>query len=724
MKRILIACFVLIKQVSFAQDNLRNENPNVDSFYILAPVSVRAVRAGEKTPFTKTNLSKKEIQFANQGVDLPFILNNTPSIVVNSDAGNGIGYTGMRIRGTDATRINITLNGIPFNDAESQGTFFVNLPDFSSSASSIQIQRGVGTSSNGTGAFGASVNISTTETEKEKYIALNNSIGSFGSRKHTLQFGTGQKKGFYFTGRLSSIASDGYIDRANSKLRSFYIGTGYSKDSNSALRLYIFSGKEKTYQAWYGIKEADLLAGNRRINYAGTEQPGSPYKNETDNYLQTHYQSFWEKKFKKNLRLSTAFFLTRGKGYYEQYKANERFSKYGLIPPLQNGVAIEKSDFIRQLWLDNFFFGNNNTLQLQLKNTEWTVGTSLSRYQGDHYGKVIWSSISAIKNPHSWYNNRATKSEGMLYVKQLTQLGNAIYFFYDLQIRQVHYQINGFRNNPLLFVDNNYTFFNPKVGITYSKKTWRAYASFSRGAKEPNRDDFEAGTIEQPRAELLNDLELGLERKTKKLTTALTLYHMNYKNQLILTGKINDVGAYTRTNVPSSRRIGLEMEASLLVNKWFSTGGNVSFSRNTVEGLEEYIDDYDNGGQLRRFYNQSTLAFSPATLLNHYIRINPTKKIEASIFSRYVSRQFLDNTANLNRSLDPFFVQDLRISYSIPVKGLSQVLVIAQLNNLTNTKYEPNGYTFSYIYGGTITTENYFFPMAGTNYMLTINLKR
>jgi iron complex outermembrane receptor protein len=312
----------------------------------------------------------------------------------------------------------------------------------------------------------------------------------------------------------------------------------------------------------------------------------------------------------------------------------------------------------------------------------------------------------------------------MLYVKQLTQLGNAIYLFYDLQIRQVHYQINGFRNNPLLFVDNNYTFFNPKVGITFSKKTWRAYASFSRGAKEPNRDDFEAGTIEQPRAELLNDLELGLERKTKKLTTTLTLYHMNYKNQLILTGKINDVGAYTRTNVPTSQRIGLELEASFLVNKWFSTGGNASFSRNTVEELEEYIDDYDNGGQLRKFYNQSTLAFSPATLLNHFIRINPTKKFEASIFSRYVSRQFLDNTANRNRSLDPFFVQDLRISYSIPVKGLSQVLVIAQLNNMTNTKYEPNGYTFSYVYGGAITTENYFFPMAGTNYMLTINLKR
>ncbi len=711
-------------QISFAQDWSRKDSIPIDSFYMLSPVAIRAVRAGEHTPFTKTNLSKKEIQFANQGADLPFILNNTPSIVVNSDAGNGIGYTGMRIRGTDATRVNITLNGIPFNDAESQGTFFVNLPDFSSSASSIQIQRGVGTSSNGTGAFGASVNISTEETEKEKYLEFNNSIGSFGSRKHTLQFGTGQHKGFYFSGRLSSIVSDGFIDRAKSNLRSFYVGAGYSKDSNSILRLYIFSGKEKTYQAWYGVREDDLQQGNRTINYAGTEAPGLPYKNETDNYHQTHYQLFWEKNIKKQARFSTAFFLTRGKGYYEQYKSDERFNKYGLTPPFQNGIAVEKSDFIRQLWLDNYFYGNNSTLQIQKNNSEWTIGTTLSRYQGDHYGKLIWSSVTRLNSPHTWYNNNAAKSEGAVYVKQQTKLGKSFYLFYDLQVRQVQYSINGFRNNPLLFVDNNYTFFNPKVGVTYRNDGWKAYASFSSGAKEPNRDDFEASITTQPQPETLNDLELGLEKKTKKLTTAITLYDMQYKNQLILTGKINDVGAYTRTNVAKSRRLGIEIEASYIVKKWITTGGNISLSRNTVEDLEEFIDDYDNGGQIRKFYDRSTLAFSPATLLNHFIRISPTKKIEASLFSRYASRQYLDNTATIHRSLDPFFVQELRINYLLQVKGLSKVMLIAQVNNLTNTKYEPNGYTFSYFLGGLVETENYFFPMAGRNYMFTINIKR
>lgn len=724
MKRLFIVLVALINQVSFAQELVRKDSIQSDSFYTLSPVSIRAIRAGENSPFTRTNLSKKQIQLANQGADLPFILNNTPSLVVNSDAGNGIGYTGMRIRGTDATRINITLNGIPFNDAESQGTFFVNLPDFSSSASSIQIQRGVGTSSNGTGAFGASVNISTVETEKEKYLAFNNSIGSFGSRKHTLQFGTGQHKGFYLSGRLSSIVSDGFIDRASSNLRSFYVGAGYSKDSNSILRLYIFSGKEKTYQAWYGIRESDLLQGNRTINYAGTEAPGLPYENETDNYHQTHYQLFWEKNIKKNTHFSTALFLTRGKGYYEQYKANERFTKYGLTPPTLNGVAIERSDFIRQLWLDNYFFGNNSTLQIEKNNTEWTIGTTLSQYQGDHYGKVIWSSINRTNYQHTWYNNKATKLEGALYVKQQTKVQENFYLYYDLQVRTIHYRINGFRNNPFLFVDNNYIFFNPKFGITYRKDGWRAYASFSSGAKEPNRDDFEAGITTQPLPEKLNDLELGIEKKTKKFTTAITLYDMRYKNQLILTGKINDVGAYTRTNVPISQRLGIELEAAFSINKWLTTGGNMSLSRNTVKNLEEYMDDYDNGGQLKKMYDRSTLAFSPATVLNHFISIAPAKRIEASLFSRYVSRQFMDNTANLHRSLDPFFVQDLRVHYLLAVKGLGKVTLVAQVNNITNTKYEPNGYTFSYFVGGAIETENYFFPMAGRNFLFSINIKR
>ena len=723
MKRILFAFFLCVGQTVFSQpQSAKLDSLPTDSFYTLAPASVRAVRVGENAPFAKSNLSKKELQLLNQGMDLPFLLGNTPSVVINSDAGNGVGYTGMRIRGTDATRINITLNGIPFNDAESQGTFFVNLPDFTSSASSIQVQRGVGTSSNGTGAFGASVNISTFETENEKYLELNNSFGSFNTRKHTLKFGTGVQKGFYVSGRLSSIESDGYIDRASSHLQSFYITTGYRKDTNSSIRLNIFSGKEKTYQAWYGISEADLLAGNRRVNYAGTEKPVVPYENETDNYTQTHFQLFWEKRIKPSTQFSTAFFLTRGKGYYEQYKADEKYTKYGLTPPLVNGVAILTADFIRQLWLDNYFYGNTSSLSARKNKSEWTLGTTLSNYQGAHFGKVIWSSKNTIA-PHLWYNLTANKIDWALFIKQQTKLSAHWMLYYDLQVRNIRHKINGFRDNPTLIVNASYTFFNPKAGITYRNQNWKAFLSYSRGAKEPNRDDFEAGTTELPKPEKLGDLEIGIEKKEKHYQVGFTFYHMLYKDQLVLTGKINDVGAYTRTNVDNSSRMGVEVESEIFIAKKWQTGGNITVSRNQIKNLKEFIDDYDNGGQIQKNYTSSTLAFSPSLVANHFIRFMPIKKIELFLNSRHVGAQYLDNTANKNRMLNAFTVQDFRASYSWSTKRIKEILFIGQINNVLAKKYEPNGYTFSYIYGGSVVTENYYFPMAGRNYMLTMNIK-
>ena len=692
-----------------------------DSFYTLAPASVRAVRVGENAPFTKTNLTSQSIKLLNQGADLPFVLVNTPSVVVHSDAGNGVGYTGIRIRGTDATRINITLNGIPFNDAESQGTFFVNLPDFTSSASSIQIQRGVGTSSNGTGAFGASINISTAETEKEKYIKFNNSFGSFNTRKHTLQFGTGLHHGFYASGRLSSIESDGFIDRASSNLKAFYLSTGYTKDSNTNIRLNIFSGKEKTYQAWYGVSEADLIAGNRTVNYAGTEKPGSPYNNETDNYNQTHYQFFVEHKIKQKFRLSTAFFMTRGKGYYEQYKANEQYLKYGLPTPLVNGVPQPTADFIRQLWLDNYFYGNNTTLSAQKNNSEWTLGATLTRYEGNHYGKVIWSSKSAI-TPHTWYQHDAQKNEAALFFKQQTRWKKRWFLFYDVQLRQVNYTINGFRDNPTLRVNATNTFFNPKAGITYRFQNWKAYLSWGAGAKEPNRDDYESGVSQKPRPEKLGDFEVGIEKKTDRYSASITVYQLQYKDQLVLTGKINDVGAYTRVNIPKSSRTGIEAEGEVSVTKWLRTGGNLTLSRNRVLNLTEFIDDYDNGGQVQKNYVSSTLAFSPTLTANHFIRVQPMPRFELNLQSRYTSTQYLDNTSNKNRMLPAFFVQDLRASYNWKTKKLKEILLIVQVNNVLDTRYEPNGYTFSYIYNRSLVTENYYYPMAGRNVMATLNL--
>ncbi|HEY6063791.1 MAG TPA: TonB-dependent receptor, partial [Chitinophagaceae bacterium] len=489
MKRIAIS---VISIFCCSYLSAQKEEPVKDSFYLLTPVEVKAIRAGDNSPFTKTNLSKKEISKTNLGQDIPFILKQTPSVVINSDAGNGIGYTGIRIRGTDATRINITLNGVPYNDAESQGTFFVDLPDFTSSTGSIQIQRGVGTSSNGAGAFGGSINFSTNEVNRDAYAEFNNSYGSFNSWKNTLKAGSGLLGDHFMAeARLSRISSDGFIDRAGSDLKSLYFSTAYISKKTS-LRLNIFSGKEKTYQAWYGISEADLKAGHRRINYAGTEKPGEPYDNETDNYKQDHYQLFFNQLLGKRFSFSTAFFSINGEGYYEQYKADQEYAKYDLPDPPSAGSPITNSDLIRQLWLNNEFYGNIFSLQYKDNKTQATLGGGITRYNGLHYGKVIWAEkgLTSLKN---WYDLGALKTDFNIYLKEQTKFAVNWYYFYDLQYHHVKYNINGFRDNPTLLVKDKFDFFNPKAGISYVKNGWKGYLSFSIANKEPNRDDFEAG---------------------------------------------------------------------------------------------------------------------------------------------------------------------------------------------------------------------------------------
>jgi len=683
----------------------------------LLPVEVRAVRANSTAPFAKTNLSKSQIQRQNLGQDLPFLLNQTPSVVVNSDAGNGVGYTGIRIRGTDATRINVTINGIPYNDAESQGTFFVDLPDFASSVNSIQIQRGVGTSSNGAGAFGATINLSTNEVNKKAYAQSNNSYGSFNTWKNTLSAGTGLLNNHFVTDvRLSRISSDGYIDRANSNLKSIYFSTAYIS-VNTDVRLNVFSGKEKTYQAWYGVSEADLNT-NRTINYAGTEKPGEPYDNETDNYKQDHYQLFFTQRFGSRLSFNTAFFLTRGKGYYEQYKAGQDYKDYNIAYPA-NGATT--TDLVRQLWLDNDFYGNIFSLQYQLPTTQFILGGAFTRYNGDHFGRVVWTEKELTN--HNWYDLYAQKNDFNIYGKWQQNLSNAVQFYTDLQYRKVSHVINGFRDNPALDVQNSYNFFNPKIGLSFHKKTWLLYGSYSVANKEPNRDDFEASQERQPKPERLNDVELGIENKNSKRTFTAGLYYMRYKNQLALTGEINDVGAYTRTNIDKSYRLGVELEGSVIVTKWIKAGANLAVSRNRITNFIEYLDDYDNGGQKTTVYGETDIAYSPSIVSAATITITPLNKLSIDLLSKYVGKQYLDNTSNEQRKLNPYYTQDIRAVYSFGHRWLKNVDLTFQVNNIFNKKYEPNGYTFSYYYNNELATENYYFPMAGTNWMGGINIR-
>ena len=724
MKRIImLGCFSITTIAVFSQlvpPVREDKQESTDSFYALSPVEVRAIRAGENSPFTKTNISKKEISKNNLGQDIPFLLNQTPSVVINSDAGNGIGYTGIRIRGTDATRINVTLNGIPYNDAESQGTFFVDLPDFSSSTGSIQIQRGVGTSSNGAGAFGGSINFSTNEVLNNAYAEINNSFGSFNSWKNTIKAGSGLVNGFTTDIRLSRISSDGYIDRATSDLKSFHFTTAYIGKKGS-IRFNAFSGKEKTYQAWYGISEADLKASKRTTNSAGTDKQGDPYNNETDNYTQTHYQFFFNHLVGKRLSFNTALFLSKGKGYYEQYKASQKYSKYGMPNPPSTGTPITKSDMVRQLWLDNDFYGNIFSWQYKNNKIEATLGGGFTRYDGLHYGKVIWAAkgLTAIKN---WYDLDAVKTDFNIYLKEQTQFATNWNWFYDLQYRHVKYNVEGFRDNPTLAVKSKFNFFNPKIGISHNKRGWKEYLSFSIANKEPNREDFESGVTQLPKPERLYDVEAGISQTKNNYSWTATLYYMNYKDQLVLTGKVNDVGAYTRTNIPKSYRAGVELEGGIKFNQWVNVTGNLALSQNKVKNFTEYIDDYDNGGQKTNNYSSATIAYSPAIVGGATINLLLLKNTELSFLSKYVSKQYLDNTGNDSRMLNSFFVQDIRVIYAFKKKWLKEADIIVQLNNIFGKKYEPNGYTFSYFAGGETVTENYYFPMAGRNFMMGVNI--
>ena len=688
----------------------------------LQPVEITALRATDQSPFTKTEISKNDIESGNLGTDLPFLLQHTPSVIVNSDAGNGIGYTGIRIRGSDATRINMTINGIPYNDAESQGLFFVNLPDLASSLQSVQIQRGVGTSTNGAGAFGATVNFSTHENNLTPYAEVNNSIGSFNTFKHTLKAGSGLiNQHFTIDARLSSIKSDGYIDRAFSNLQSFYV-SGAWLNASTSIRMNVFSGREKTYQAWYGIPESDLLT-NRTMNYAGMEKKGTPYDNETDNYQQDHYQFFINHEFSDRLTFNTAFFLTKGAGYYEQYKADELYTDYGLPVRTIGSDSITETDLVRQLWLNNDFYGQVFSVQYKEGKHQLTGGGGWNRYKGKHYGNIIWAENGIDNYPYRWYDLDADKNDINGYVKYQLNVAPSWYVFGDVQYRNVRYALNGFRNNPGMRIDNNYQFINPKAGITYYKNGLKAYASYAMASKEPNRDDFEAGTYQQPRPEKLHDIELGIEKKRGNYSWGITGYHMNYRNQLVLTGMINDVGAYTRTNIPHSVRTGIELQGNRVFSKWLQTGGNITFSRNRISDYTGWMDDWDNGGQKATTFHSTPISYSPAITGAASVTLLPIQNLSISLLSKYVSDQYLDNTGNENRKLDAYFLQDARIEYAIRTTFINEINFSLLLSNVFNTRYEPNGYTYSYLYNGSEQNDNYYFPMAGFNFLLGVQLK-
>jgi iron complex outermembrane receptor protein len=698
------------------------------SNFLQDEVVVRATRADENSAMAYSNVSATELGKSNLGQDMPMLLNFTPSVVTTSDAGAGIGYTGIRIRGSDATRVNVTVNGIPINDSESQGTFWVNMPDFASSVNSVQIQRGVGTSTNGAGAFGGSVNMQTNTFEPNAYGEANASGGSFGTLKTTLKFGSGLLGGkFTLDGRLSRIVSDGFIDRASSNLLSAYFSAGYF-GAKSFARFNYFTGNEKTYQSWYGTPESrvngsvdemkafidrnylsesdanNLLNSGRRYNYY-------TYDNQTDNYAQDHFQLITNHRLAEAWNLDLNAHYTYGRGYFEEFRPNADLQSYGL-------GAKPIVDVVRRKWLDNDFYGSTFALNYAgSQKFKFTFGGAWNRYIGRHYGLLVAPVAFA---GHEWYRSRSQKTDLNLYAKANWDLATAWNAYFDVQFRTVGYRMLGTADKFLtLDSDNSYSFFNPKFGLTHqvSEKS-KVYGSVSAGSKEPSRQDFVDNAAAAPRPEYLQDYELGYERSGLRYGLQLNGYFMNYQDQLVLTGAVNSTGDAIRTNVEKSYRLGLEAVLNYQFSKRLIWSGNVTFSQNRIQNFQEKMFDYDLNEEVVINHGNTDIAYSPSVIYGSTFTYT-LGAFEASLLRKFVGKQYLDNTSDDARSLKAYSTHDIRLKYTMK-KGPAFTLL---LNNVLNEMYSSNGYTYSYRYGGATTTENFYYPQAGFNFLLGASIR-
>ncbi len=688
----------------------------------LREAEVSALRAGEGSPFATGTVDRERIQRTNTAVDIPVLLDQLPSVITTTDAGTGIGYTGMRVRGSDATRINVTVNGVPINDAESQAVFWVNMPDLASSAGDIEVQRGVGTSTNGPGAFGASINMRTTQVAERAFGELGAVLGSYDTQRWTARFGTGllpAKEGgsrFSMDGRLSTISSNGYIDRATADLASYFVQGAWMGRTRS-LRFITFGGRERTYQAWNGVPR-EVLDTNRTYNEY-------TYADQVDDYRQTHYQLLLEQRFGADATLSITAFRVLGAGFFEQYREEDDMAFYGIAPAVINGDTITATDLVRRRWLDNTLDGVNAAFERRIGPHRWVVGGSYSVYRGDHFGEVIWARYTGeLDKDARYYANDSRKTDGNAYAKLTYALGPRIELFGDAQVRSVSHYFLGF-DGDLRNVTQSvaFTFFNPKAGLSWRMdERYRVYASAAIANREPNRDDLtETSPESRPTSERMLDIEAGLERRTARLIAGMNAYWMDYRDQLVLTGELNDVGYALRTNVPRSYRAGVELTLAAQLTRALSWRANATFSRNKVRDLTTYVDDFDDGGQRPIALGETDLAFSPSAIAGSEMGWRFWGKAgrgsaEVTLVTKYVGRQFLDNSASPDRAIDPYLVNDLRFNAELTaLRGLKRVQLNITLRNLFSEQYENNGWVYSYFSGGTRTDLVNLFPQAPLN---------
>ncbi|WP_417236891.1 TonB-dependent receptor [Bizionia paragorgiae] len=717
----------------------------------LDEVLLSSTRAKSKTPVAFTNITKEELESSNLGQDLPILLDQLPSVVTTSDAGSGVGYTGIRVRGTDATRVNVTINGIPYNDAESQGTFWVNMPDFVSSVEDIQLQRGVGTSSNGSGAFGASLNLKTLNPSVEGYATTSHSVGSFGTRKHNLSVGSGIKNNFYAEARLSNIQSDGYIDRASSDLKSFYSEAGFINDKTQ-IKALIFGGDQETYQSWNGAPEAVVngdLAGIQEFietNYSSDEEAENllnagrtynsyTYENQVDSYKQTHYQVHASHQFSSQLSANLSGNFTTGKGYFEQFKDDEELGDY--FPMHSN--ASDEGDVIRRRWLDNEFTAIVYSLNYKKDQLNLYLGGGYNSYKGDHFGEIIWDSFaSEIPIRDRYYTSIGEKTDFSSYVKAEYNVTSRLFAFADLQYRTVNFSSFGLSSDlEPIDVDKDYNFFNPKLGLSYKIDNYNSvYGSFAVANREPNRDDLTKNPV-LPKSERLNDFEFGYKHRTALFYATANAYYMSYKDQLVLTGDLDNAGDPIRENVADSYRAGLELQVGYKASDKFRVDANATFSKNKIDRFNYVVYDtqydpntYETVGYapVVTEYKDTDISFSPGIIAGGSFTYTPLKDLNLSVICKYVGKQYLDNTSSDSKSIDAYFVNNFNASYTINPNWIKEVSFNLLVNNIFNSEYVSNGYTYSYYYrpensGDDAITENFYYPQATTNFLLGMTLK-
>ena len=695
-------------------------------------IIVTSSRVGEKTPLTYSEISSEELKRSNQGADLPFLLQNTPSVVVTSDAGAGVGYTSMRVRGSDLTRINVTLNGIPVNDAESNLVYFVDLPDLASSVDNIQIQRGVGNSSNGAAAFGASINIKTDEQTTEPFARLSSTFGSFNTLKNTINFSSGRNdNGFNFNGRISKINSDGYIDRAYSDLFSYQLSASWS-DENDFIKFMIMNGKEETYQAWNGTPK-DSLATNPTFNPSGMmyDKDGNfigYYENEIDKYDQSYYQIHYAHSFSQNMTLTASAFLTTGKGYYENYKNDKSFSSYGLPFFVIGDTVIESVNLIQQKWLDNKYYGFNIAMNHKVRRFDLNYGGSWNRYDGDHFGIINWAEYGVPLN-YRWYENTGNKQYYNTFISANYELNKHLNLFAEMQYRHINYSIEGIHDDLNDVTQHHlFNFWNPKGGIFYSiNDNNSAYFSVAYSNREPNRDIYtDADEIQRERVthEKLIDYELGYSYRNRKMALNANIFYMDYKDQLVMTGEINNVGNTIMTNVDKSYRLGLEGSAAFQFNRYFALDFNFALSQNKILNYVDYVDNYDADwnylGQIEDNLGATDISFSPNIIGGLNFKVTPINHLDIVFQEKYVGRQYIDNTSTLSRSLDPYFVSNVNINYEWKQTLFKDLNFNLSVNNIFNSKYCSNAWVYKAIVGGEEYIEDGYFSQAGINFMLSV----